>query len=82
VVLRPCSTRAIHAFLDALRVFGLGFSWGGFESLALEAGPQLGLRQGGSPFAGPVVRLNIGLEDPADLIDDLGLGFSALAAAG
>ena len=81
MVLKPCSTRAVHAFLDALEVFGLGFSWGGFESLALDAGPQFDVREGGSPFAGPVVRLNIGLEDPGDLIEDLRRGFAALAAA-
>jgi len=81
VVLKPCPTRAVHAFLDALKLFGLGFSWGGFESLALDADPQFDLREGGSPFAGPVVRLNIGLEDPDDLIDDLRCGFEALAAA-
>ncbi len=81
LVLKPCPTRAVHAFLDALEVFGLGFSWGGFESLALDAGPQFGVRQRGSPFAGPVVRLNIGLEDPGDLVEDLRRGFAALAAA-
>ncbi|MGI8839641.1 MAG: cystathionine beta-lyase [Caulobacteraceae bacterium] len=81
MVLKPCPARAVHAFLDALRVFGLGFSWGGFESLALDADPQFDIREGGSPFAGPVIRLNIGLEDPADLIDDLRRGFAALAAA-
>ncbi len=80
VVLKPCSTRAVHAFLNALQVFGLGFSWGGFESLALNADPQFDVRAGGSPFGGAVVRLNIGLEDPGDLIDDLRRGFDALAA--
>ena len=81
IVLKPCPTRAVHAFLDALKLFGLGFSWGGFESLALDADPQFAVREGGSPFAGPVVRLNIGLEDPGDLIEDLRRGFAALAAA-
>ncbi|MDQ2859424.1 MAG: cystathionine beta-lyase [Pseudomonadota bacterium] len=80
MVLKPCPTPAVHAFLDALELFGLGFSWGGFESLALDADPQFDVREGGSPFAGPVVRLNIGLEDPDDLIDDLRQGFEALAA--
>ncbi|MGI9169107.1 MAG: cystathionine beta-lyase, partial [Caulobacteraceae bacterium] len=67
--------------LDALQLFGLGFSWGGFESLALDADPQFDVRGGGSPFAGPLVRLNIGLEEPDDLIEDLRRGFAALAAA-
>jgi cystathionine beta-lyase len=71
IVLKPCAESVVEAFLDALTIFGLGFSWGGFESLALNADPQLGVREGGSPFPGPVMRLNIGLEAPADLIADL-----------
>ncbi len=71
VVLKPCHTRAVHAFLDGLRLFGLGFSWGGFESLALDCDPQFGVRVQRPRFAGPVVRLNVGLEDPDDLIADL-----------
>jgi cystathionine beta-lyase len=60
-----------YAFLDALTLFGLGYSWGGFESLAIP------VRLKGSRTATPVnpdlqsVRLHIGLEDPQDLIDDL-----------
>jgi cystathionine beta-lyase len=79
VVLKPCPKTAVHAFLDALQLFGLGFSWGGFESLALQADPQFDVRASRPSFAGPVVRLNIGLEDPEDLIEDLQRGFAALA---
>jgi cystathionine beta-lyase len=78
VVLEPCPKAAVHAFLDALQLFGLGFSWGGFESLALQADPQFDVRASRPSFAGPVVRLNIGLEDPEDLIEDLRRGFAAL----
>jgi cystathionine beta-lyase len=81
VVLRPCHRGEVTAFLDALEVFGLGFSWGGFESLALDADPQFSVRNGGSPCAGPVVRLNIGLEDPEDLIADLASGLSLIGSA-
>jgi cystathionine beta-lyase len=81
VVLRPCPSSAVAAFLDALKVFGLGFSWGGFESLALNADPQFSVRERGSPFAGSVVRLNIGLEDPEDLIADLRDALSGVDAA-
>ena len=80
VVMRPCPSNDVAAFLDALRVFGLGFSWGGFESLALNADPQFGVRKHGSPFAGPVVRLNIGLEDPEDLIADLSEALGMIGA--
>jgi len=81
VVMRPGSERAVEAFLDTLTHFGLGFSWGGFESLALNGDPQLNVREFKRDYGGPVVRLNIGLEDPADLIADLRKGLDAFAKA-
>ena len=81
IVLKPVSERAVAAFLDALTLFGLGFSWGGFESLALNADPQFEVRAVKPAFEGPVVRLNIGLEDPDDLTQDLRRGLGALAKA-
>ena len=74
IVMRPGSSRAVEAFLDALKLFGLGFSWGGFESLALNGDPQFDVRQFHPAYGGPVIRLNIGLEDPDDLIADLRQG--------
>lgn len=66
----------IGAFVDALDLFGIGFSWGGFKSL-VTAGQYR--RPAGSRYAGKtVIRLNIGLEDPADLIADLKKGLSAV----
>ena len=79
VVLKPVAPPALEAFLDALALFGLGFSWGGFESLALTADPQFDVRKQRPAFEGPVVRLNIGLEDPDDLIADLAQALAALA---
>jgi cystathionine beta-lyase len=76
-VLRPCSNAAVHALLDALTVFRLGYSWGGFESLAIHGDPQLGVRDRAPSFAGPMVRLSVGLEDPVDLIADLARGLAA-----
>ncbi len=81
VVLKPAPDPAVEAFLDRLRLFGLGFSWGGFESLALTADPQFDVRKQRPAFEGPVVRLNIGLEDPDDLIADLRQGLDMLTAA-
>ncbi len=81
IVLQPCSPAAVRAFLAALEFFGLGFSWGGFESLAINADPQLIVRDAKPNFAGPLIRLSIGLEDPDDLIADLGRGFHALKSA-
>ena len=59
-----------------MRLFGIGASWGGFESLALTY-PQ-GIK-GWS--GGALIRLHVGLEDPADLIDDLARGLAAMDAA-
>ena len=61
---------AVHAFLDELKLFGLGFSWGGFESLAVSCDPQLKTRIP-REYAGPLIRLHIGLENADDLIADL-----------
>ena len=78
VVLKPAPDAAIDAMLDRLELFGLGFSWGGFESLAISSGDQLPKREFDTGLDGPLVRLHIGLEDPADLIADLRGGLDAL----
>lgn len=69
--LTPGPEAAVNAFLDELRLFGLGFSWGGFESLAVSCDPQLKTRKIKRDYAGPLIRLHIGLENPDDLIADL-----------
>jgi cystathionine beta-lyase len=79
VVLKDIPEAVVMSFLDSLRLFGLGFSWGGFESLALYCDPQLEVRAFASGFEGPLVRLNIGLEEPDDLIADLSQGLAALS---
>lgn len=72
--------RHAKAFLNALKLFGLGFSWGGFESLAVLS--ELKLSRTARPWtAGPVIRLHVGLEDVADLIEDLERGFVAVGVA-
>jgi cystathionine beta-lyase len=81
VVLNPASQKAVHAFLDALELFGLGFSWGGYESLAIHCDPQLKNRTVPVNLEGPLLRLHVGLESTADLIADLERGFAALAKA-
>ena len=62
---------SMHATLDRLTLFGIGASWGGFESLAIPTTGQITRTAGAKRFAGPVARFHIGLEDPADLIADL-----------
>lgn len=66
-----------HAFLNALEIFGLGYSWGGYESLALQVRVADRLIAKGN-YPGPVIRLQIGLEDVADIIADLEKGFAAI----
>lgn len=61
------------AFVEALELFGIGYSWGGFESLAMPVDPHRSVTK---PPAPNLVRLHIGLEDPEDLIADLALAFA------
>jgi cystathionine beta-lyase len=63
-------------FIDGLRHFGIGYSWGGYESLALPIDPQRVRSVTAREGEGPMVRLHIGLEDPGDLIADLAEGLS------
>jgi len=65
--------------IDALARFGIGFSWGGFESLALPIDPERIRTAVPWRSPGKMVRLQIGLEDPADLIADLARGLAAAA---
>jgi cystathionine beta-lyase len=80
VVLAGDGPKASHAFLDALGIFGLGHSWGGFESLAaLVSLSDRTIAKG--PYEGPLVRLQIGLEDVEDLKGDLSKGLTAARQA-
>lgn len=79
VVLQPAySADAAHAFIDALQLFGLGSSWGGFESLAVPT--EVTRTAGSGHFNGQMVRIHIGLEDTADLIADLDQALAVLRA--
>lgn len=69
------------AFIDTLDLFGIGYSWGGFESLAIPVDPARHRSATGRDDAGPLVRLQIGLEDADDLIADLERGLAAFRAA-
>jgi cystathionine beta-lyase len=76
IVLGQVDEAAAVRFVESLELFGIGYSWGGFESLALPVHPK---RTASSAPAGPIVRLHIGLEDPDDLMADLGRAFQAIA---
>jgi cystathionine beta-lyase len=82
VVLRPAPHSAMAAFLDGLKLFGLGYSWGGYESLAIpfDCAPQRTATRWEPE--GPTVRLHIGLEDVGDLIADLEAGLERYRKAG
>lgn len=80
VIMRPGSQDAVDAFLDALNLFGLGYSWGGYESLAIPCDPQLRQRSEPPRYDGPLLRFHIGLEHPRDLIADLEAGLAAYGA--
>ena len=80
IVLEPVSERAVMAFLNALTFFGIGASWGGFESLAIPFNANDYRSATTFDGGGPTVRFHIGLEDVNDLITDLERGFAALAA--
>ncbi len=87
LTLKSASDARRAQFIDALDLFGIGYSWGGFESLALPVDPAP-IRtatswppQTGTNVDGPIVRLSIGLEDPADLIADLEQAFVTMEQA-
>jgi cystathionine beta-lyase len=77
VELAPCSRAQVAALVEGLEYFALGYSWGGYESLIVPEHPER-LRTARPWRGGPLIRLQIGLEDPADLIEDLMRGFDRM----
>src|SRR5271165_2257586 len=82
IVLKPVSEGAVAAFLDGLELFGLGYSWAGYESLAVPF--DCTSYRTATRFApgGPAIRFSVGLEDIEDLKADLDRGFARLRATG
>jgi cystathionine beta-lyase len=80
-VLRGGDDGARARLIDGLEHFGLGFSWGGYESLALPIDPERVRSVSKAKEEGPMVRLHVGLEDPEDLIADLAAGLANYGAA-
>lgn len=85
ILLQPCTKAALHAFVDSLKLFPVGSSWGGYESL-LQPQYMKSCRSavpwsGDIETEGMVLRLQIGFEDVTDLIADLEGGFAAFHAA-
>lgn len=79
VELKPVSKAAVAAMFDGYRLFGMGWSWGGYESLAVTT--RITRTQPGYRPDGPLLRYHAGLEDADDLIADLAAGFDRLNAA-
>jgi cystathionine beta-lyase len=80
IILKPCTRGAVAAMLDGLTLFGMGYSWGGFESLILPFDPADYRTATTWQAEGPALRLHIGLEDVEDLKTDLEAGFARLGA--
>jgi len=81
VVLQDYSPDAIAAMLDGMKLYAMGASWGGFESLILPTNPAP-IRSAAVWDEGPTIRIHAGLEDPDDLLEDLERGFERLNAHG
>jgi cysteine-S-conjugate beta-lyase len=81
VLLKPVSDAAVAAMLDGLELFGLGFSWGGYESLVIPFDCSKYRTATRWAPGGPALRFSVGLEDIDDLKDDLDRGFARLRAA-
>jgi len=82
IVLKPAPQKSIDALLDTVKLFGMGYSWGGFESLAISCDHQLKTRTLRPDYGGPLIRLHIGLENADDLIADLERGLAIYARTG
>ncbi len=75
------SPAAVVRMIDSLQLFGIGASWGGYESLVLPTTGTIRRSEGTGIFEGPMARFHIGLENVDDLIEDLEQGLAALRAA-
>ena len=78
VVLKPVGRDGLASMLDDLELFGMGFSWGGYESLVLAVDPSHSRTATRWGEHGPTLRIHAGLEDSQDLIDDLAAGLKRL----
>ena len=78
VVLKPCSQEDVLAFVNALQIFGIGYSYGGFESLCIHCDPQL-KRKHAESLGGPLIRFACGLESLNDLKNDIKQAFEKLS---
>jgi len=78
-VMEPCTETALAAMVDHMELFGMGYSWGGYESLLIPTWPHRTAEAWSD--RGQAMRIHVGLEDPDDLIHDLEAGFDRLRDA-
>lgn len=81
VVLKPVPLPALKTFFNAFKLFGIGFSWGGYESLCVHVRPETTRTARPWNEEGPTIRIHAGLEDCDDLIAELERAFAAMEAA-
>ncbi len=81
IVLNPVSETKLAAFLDGLKFFGMGYSWGGYESLVVPFDPTSYRTATRWHGPGPALRFHVGLEAVDDLLSDLATGFERMKAA-
>lgn len=81
VILNPVEEKALKVFFNGLTMFGMGFSWGGYESLCIYSKPEKNRTAVPWEADGPLLRFHAGLEDINDLLTDLERGFTLMAQA-
>jgi cystathionine beta-lyase len=81
LVLKPIDQKKVYAFMNELALFGMGYSWGGYESLVISFDCAEYRTATEWHPGGPTLRFHIGLEDTGDLIADLERGFAAMKRA-
>jgi cysteine-S-conjugate beta-lyase len=79
LILKPLAREKLTAFLEGLKLFAMGFSWGGFESLIIPCDPQIVRTAKPWRAEGTLLRLSVGLEHPEDLIADLAAGLDQIS---
>ncbi|MFO1039113.1 MAG: cystathionine beta-lyase [Geminicoccaceae bacterium] len=81
IVLKPCSKTAVTAMLDGMELHGMGYSWGGYESLLIPTDIVAQRTATSWSREHPTLRIHVGLEEPEDLMADLAAGFERLRKA-
>jgi len=82
IVMQPVADSVLSAFFSRLQMFGIGLSWGGFESLALPSEPRITREAAAWPYPGRMIRIHAGLECIDDLVADMRQAFRFASTTG